>query len=322
MKWIAVLVSGLVFLASCSNDSASSEQAATEEQTTPTENSDDLFGPMDLPEEKNVDFDWQGHRGARGYMPENTFQAFAEAINAGVNTLEMDLVISKDSQVVVSHEPWINSKICLDYKGNEIPESDELNLNIFEMNYDMVRSYDCGSKGNPDFPEQRKMKAHKPLLKQIFNLAKSMSKDMDHPFPYFNLELKSKPDWVGVYVPDPSTFVSLVLEEIKEADLEKMVNIQSFDPAILKEVKAQNESMPVALLVDNANGLGSNVERLGFTPEYYSPHFLLCTEDMVEKAHDMGMKVIPWTVNDTETMQQLKDMGVDGIITDFPNKKI
>lgn len=322
MKRIAVLLSGLLFLASCSNTNDAHDAATEKDSTATSQNSEDLFGPMDLPAEKDVEFDWQGHRGARGYMPENSFQAFAEAINAGVNTLEMDLVISKDSQVVVSHEPWINAKICLDYKGNEIPESDGLNLNIFEMNYDMVRSYDCGSKGNPDFPEQRKMKAHKPLLKQIFNLAKSMSKDMDRPFPYFNLELKSKPDWVGVYVPAPPTFVSLVLEQVQEAGLESMVNIQSFDPAILKEVKNQQKEMPVALLVDNANGIDSNLDRLGFTPEYYSPHFLLCTADMVKKAHDLGMKIIPWTVNDPETMQQLKEMGVDGIITDFPNKKI
>ncbi|MCB0663874.1 MAG: hypothetical protein KDC24_14095 [Saprospiraceae bacterium] len=322
MKWYAGALLGISFLVACSNEPSTNDSESMGDTTEKTENSDDMFGPMDLPETKNVEFDWQGHRGARGYMPENTFQAFAEAINAGVNTLEMDLVISKDSQVVVSHEPWINAKFCQDYKGNDISEDEELNLNIFQMNYDIVRSYDCGSKGNTDFPDQRKMKAHKPLLKQIFNLAKSMSKQPEFTFPYFNLEIKSKADWVGVYVPEPSTFVSLVLKEVNEAGMHKMVNLQSFDIAILKEIKKQDPDMPVALLVDNADGMESNVQKLGYTPEIYSPYYLLCTKDMVTKAHDMGMKVIPWTVNDQEAMQQLKDMGVDGIITDFPNKKI
>ena len=101
-------------------------------------------------------FDIQGHRGARGLEPENTIPAFILALDSGVTTLELDVVITKDKQVVVSHEPWISSSICLDTAGNAIPEKDEKKLNIYQMTYDQVAKYDCGSKGNDKFPQQEK----------------------------------------------------------------------------------------------------------------------------------------------------------------------
>ncbi len=112
-------------------------------------------------------FDVQGHRGARGLMPENTIPAFLLALDSGVTTLEMDLVITKDKQVLVSHEPWMSAAYCLDSSGREIKEKDEKRYNIFQMNYDEVKGWDCGSKGNPGFLEQKKMKVSKPLLAEV-----------------------------------------------------------------------------------------------------------------------------------------------------------
>jgi glycerophosphoryl diester phosphodiesterase len=321
MRLFSILLVLALFVSSCQNETSKNTAAETQDEIQPTE--ENPYPNMKLPTgRKNDEFDWQAHRGGRGLLPENTFQAFVQAINTGVTTLEMDLVISKDSQVVVSHEPWISSKICLDYNGNEIPEDKELEMNIFQMNYGMVKACDCGSKGNPEFPEQKKMKSSKPLLKNIFEVCKSYSSKSQKELPYFNLEIKSRPDWVGVFVPEPATFVKLVLEVVNASGVKEAVNIQSFDPEILKEVKSQDPNMPVSLLVDNAKGMEANLATLGFTPEFYSPHYMLCTNEMVSSAHDKGMKVIPWTVNDQETMKQLKDMGVDGIITDYPNKKI
>ncbi|MEZ4951480.1 MAG: glycerophosphodiester phosphodiesterase family protein [Saprospiraceae bacterium] len=320
MRSFSILLIVALFMSSCQNESS---ETATNAEIEPQASAENPYPNLKLPESRDdKEFDWQAHRGGRGLLPENTFQAFLLAIREGVTTLEMDLVISKDSQVVVSHEPWISSKICLDYNGKEIPEDKELEMNIFQMNYGMVKACDCGSKGNPDFPEQKKMKSSKPLLKNIFEVSKAYTSQNNKALPYFNLEIKSKPDWVGVYVPDNETFVKLVLEVVNNSGVKEAVNIQSFDAGILKEVKKQDPNMPVSLLVDNANGLESNLASLGFTPEFYSPHYLLCTNEMVTSAHDKGMKVIPWTVNDQETMKQLKDMGVDGIITDYPNKKI
>src|SRR5271154_1501859 len=99
-------------------------------------------------------FDVQGHRGARGLMPENTIPAFLLALDSGVTTLEMDLAVTKDKQIVVSHEPWMSAAYSLNPEGHEILEKDEKKYNIFQMTYEQVKQWDCGVKGNSKFPQQ------------------------------------------------------------------------------------------------------------------------------------------------------------------------
>ena len=113
-------------------------------------------------------FSIEGHRGARGYVPENTIPSFKKALEQGSDTLELDVVVSKDGKVVVSHEPWFSSVISLDKDGNAIPAEKEREYNIFQMPYSEVKLYDVGSMGNKGFPEQVKMKVAKPLLSDVF----------------------------------------------------------------------------------------------------------------------------------------------------------
>src|SRR5690348_1825360 len=112
-------------------------------------------------------FDIQGHRGARGLRPENTIPAFLMALDSGVTTLELDIAITKDKQVIVSHEPWMSASICLDSSGSAIPEKEERKFNIYQMTYAQVQGFDCGSIGNSRFPRQEKMKSAKPLLRDV-----------------------------------------------------------------------------------------------------------------------------------------------------------
>ena len=109
-------------------------------------------------------FDIQGHRGARGLMPENTIPAFLMALDSGVTTLELDLAVTKDNQLVISHEPWMSAAICLSPLGDTIKTKDERKFNIYKMTYAEVKGWDCGSLGNEKFPQQKKQVAAKPLL--------------------------------------------------------------------------------------------------------------------------------------------------------------
>ncbi|MEZ5024811.1 MAG: glycerophosphodiester phosphodiesterase family protein [Chitinophagales bacterium] len=120
-------------------------------------------------------FDIEGHRGARGYLPENSLEGFKKAIEMGVTTLEMDVVITKDKQVILSHEPWISPSICLDSAGHTIADSLKHFWNIYELTYEEVTLFQCGSFPHNNFPDQKQIPHAKPLLKEVIHLAESMS---------------------------------------------------------------------------------------------------------------------------------------------------
>jgi glycerophosphoryl diester phosphodiesterase len=138
----------------------------------------------------NMVIDKQGHRGCRGLMPENTIPAFLKAVDLGVNTLEMDLVITRDNKVLVSHEPFFNHEITTLPNGELVLESNEKELNIYKMDYSEVIKYDVGSKVHPRFTQQLKMKVHKPLLSEVIDSVELYSKENHKPALYYNIETK------------------------------------------------------------------------------------------------------------------------------------
>jgi glycerophosphoryl diester phosphodiesterase len=252
-------------------------------------------------------FDSQGHRGSRGLMPENTFPAMRTALDLGVVTLEMDVVVTRDKKVVVSHEPWM---------GQE-----ERSLNIYQMTYDDVKKYDVGMKPHPRFPRQQKLKVHKPLLADLLDSVQQYMMTSRRPLPFFNIETKSLPQGDGIYHPAPAEFVELLMAVIKEKQLEERVIIQSFDFRTLKYLHEKYPSIKTAMLIEgfDKRGLENQLSALGFSPTIYSPSFELVTAELVQQCHERKIKIIPWTVNDRDKILELKEMGVDGIISDYPD---
>ncbi|AEI47056.1 glycerophosphodiester phosphodiesterase [Runella slithyformis] len=278
---------------------------------------------MQLSIAQTADFNWQGHRGCRGLMPENTIPAFLKALDLGVTTLELDVVISKDRRVVVSHEPYFHPDFSIDPNGRPVPRSPKINL--YELTYDEIKGYDVGSKGNPDFPQQQKIKVAKPLLSEMIQAVESYRKDKNIPLFWYNIEIKSEESEYDQSQPQPSVFSDLVYAEIIRSLPVDRVIVQSFDFAVLRYWKQQIEAgnyqkVTLAALVSNLKGIDRNLEKLGFLPEVYSPYFQLLTSEKVQMLHDRGMKVIPWTVNTTAEMRRIQNMGVDGIITDYPDR--
>ena len=146
-------------------------------------------------------FDLEGHRGCRGLMPENTIPAMLTAIDLNVNTLEMDVVITADQEVVVSHEPFFNHEITTLPAGDTIKAENEWQYNIFHMTYDSVKLYDVGVKPHPRFPSQRKMKVVKPLLEDIIDAVEDYLIKTNHPEVFYNIEIKSLDSGDHVYHP-------------------------------------------------------------------------------------------------------------------------
>ena len=263
----------------------------------------------------HFNFDLQGHRGARGLYPENSLIAFEKAIEMGVNTIELDVVVTKDNQILVSHDPFFNSIICLDSVGNRIKKEDELNLNIFQTTYSQVQQYDCGSIKHPQFPEQTNSKVSKPLLLDVIAQSELLSSQKIQ----YNIEIKSTPEGDNKYHPTPQVFVDLFIKTIQGRIPMERLTIQSFDFRVLRYIHQAYPDYRLAALVYK-DDVRTNLDALGFIPNSYIPEHTLLTAKIVAELQAKGMKVIPWTINETSRMKTVLGWGVDGIITDYPNR--
>jgi len=264
-------------------------------------------------------FDLQGHRGARGLAPENTFPAFIAALQQGVTTLELDVVITKDWQVLVSHDPWINSRFCKDSRGRKIRRMAPIRHNIYRMTYEKVRTYDCGTTPHPRFPGQALQPAHKPLLREVIPEIQDYIATHQLPAVSFNIEIKSFRFGDDIFHPSPDIFADLLVAELKKLGILEQTTIQSFDIRPLKYLHKQYPGVRLSLLIEGNKGIEKRLHRLGFLPDIYSPAFRLVDSSLVQAVHQKGMLLIPWTVNRKEDILQLLEWGVDGVITDYPD---
>lgn len=267
-------------------------------------------------------FDIEGHRGCRGLYPENTIVAFIEALNLRVNTLEMDVVVSKDNQLVVSHDPFVSDQICNTPSGQPVTAANQSTYRLYNLNYNEIRKFDCGSRGNAKFPDQKSIPAYKPLLSEVIDTVEKYIAEHHLPPVQYNIETKSTPDGDFVNHPAPDVFAKLLYNMIMQKGILSRTIVQSFDPRTLQAVKQIDNTVNTALLVFNADGLEKNLKRLNFKPTIYSPNYLLVNKKMIIQCHKLHIRIIPWTVNDIDKMQKLKKAGVDGLITDYPDRAI
>lgn len=266
-------------------------------------------------------FDKQGHRGCRGLMPENTVPAMLHALGMGVTTLEMDVVITKDKKVILSHEPWFGQEITSKPDGTYMGDREERKFNIYWMTYEQTKTFDVGMKPHPRFPQQQKMKVTKPLLSEVVDSISQYAMTAKRAVFYYNIETKTSLMGDGVFHPAPEEFVELLMAVIKEKQIEDFVIIQSFDFRTLQYLHQKYPNIKTAMLIEDFDkrNFEEQVKELGFTPTIYSPAYKLVTEKLIKACHKQGVKIIPWTVNEKAKIAELKAMGVDGIITDYPN---
>ncbi len=292
----AIVILGLAVMSSCNTSSNTAEQKPLGE------------------------FDKQGHRGSRGLMPENTIPAMLRAIDEGVTTLEMDVVISKDSQVVVSHDPFFHQNITTTPAGKSLSKKEAANHLLFTMNYDSIRKYDVGLKPHPDFQQQQKIAVHKPLLKDLVMEVEKYAAEKNNPVHY-NIEIKSKAEGDGVAHPPIPAFTELVIKTLQELGTLNKTIIQSFDIRPLQYLHQNYPDVQTSLLIlgTDKRTLDEQLNELGFVPAFYSPHYNLVSAELLKQCHQKNIRVVPWTVNNKKEIEHLKSLGVDGIITDYPN---
>ncbi len=278
--------------------------------------------PLKMPPKSLSIPEIHGHRGCRGLRPENTLAGFLHALELRVDVLELDVIISADEQVVVSHEPWLSAAICQDAAGKRIHPTSEREHNLFQMPYAAIRRYDCGSICNPRFPQQQPEAAYKPLLQEVIMKANTYAQELGRPLPFFSIEIKSSPAGDGIFHPSPPHFVELVLVVVRATGIAARTTLLSFDKRVLQAARNQVSALPLCLLVEDEQPLAEHLNELGFVPAVYGPEHRLVNEKLVAEVHTCGMRLIPWTVNEPAEMQRLIALGVDGITTDYPDRLV
>jgi glycerophosphoryl diester phosphodiesterase len=241
-----------------------------------------------------------GHRGARARLPENTLPAFRYAIDQGVDSLELDVLITKDGVPVVVHDLHINGDTC---------SGPHLGAAIYDLTLEELRECDCGAKRNPLFPGQTPVPGTPiPTLDEVFALGQGNS-------VRFSVEAKIFPDQPEL-TPAPEPFARLILDRVRQHGLTRRVTFQSFDPRILIAMKKLDASIPRAALIETDcewDAVAREFEATSISPEYR-----LVTKERVAWAHDNGLTVVPWTVNRPEDWAAMAAAGVDAIISDDP----
>jgi glycerophosphoryl diester phosphodiesterase len=255
------------------------------------------------------------HRGFRGLYPENTLLAFEQALALGVDVLEMDVCISKDLQVFVSHEPWLNHELISNYKEQSITAHNERQFNLFELNYDEIRSIAISTILHPRFPLQQQVSSFKPLLSEVFEMAEAYSQQKIA----YSIELKYVHADQGIYHPTYEIFYQQVEQVLKKYKINERAILQCFEPKVLQYIHQQNPQQKLSYLVEDHADYEKHLQELGFTPFAYSPDFSFVNEEMKQFLDHKNIALTPWTVNELEDMKKLIDLGVEGIISDYPN---
>ena len=285
------------------------------------------------------DFDLQGHRGTRGLAPENTLAAFAKALEIGVTTLELDLALTKDGVLVVSHDPYINPDIARDSDGKFLDARGPLirSLTLAEVKQYRLGILRPGTRYAQNFPQQQPAENERyPTLKEVFDLAREAGKQVR-----FNIEIKTDPTRPDDTAPIDE-FAVAVVDLLRAENMVDRVYVQSFDFRPLLVVKKKDARIKTACLtierdfdnvqrgragaspwlagfdIDDEQFIAIIVKKIGCS--VWSPFWRDATEPRLNHAHELGQKVIPWTVNDPKDIGYVIDMGFDGVITDYPDR--
>jgi glycerophosphoryl diester phosphodiesterase len=281
-------------------------------------------------------FDLQGHRGARGLAPENTLPAFERALAIGVSTLELDIGVTADGVVVVSHDPALNPAIVRDAAGKWLPGRGPL---IKDLRLRELQQYDVG-RIDPSTPYARTFSTQQPVdgarmptLAQVFDLVRARGASHVR----FNIETKLSPQLPQDTLP-PEAMADALLQAIRDAGMRERVSIQSFDWRTLQRVQQREPGIPtVYLSIQTSNNdntkdgtwtAGLRLADHGSVPrmvkaaggKVWAPNAGALTEALVREAQALGLQVIPWTVNQPADMDRIVGWGVDGLITDYPDR--
>ena len=265
--------------------------------------------------------DVQAHRGGAGLMPENTIEAMKHALDMGVNTLELDLQVSKDGLVVVSHDPYFHHRYAIRPDGSYVGKDDPKEY-IYTMPYSEVAKYDVGSRESDVWPGKACIKTVKPLANDLIDFVENYTKEKGLSPVRYNIEIKSKDAaGEGQNWPTYDRFVTECCKFLHSKQLDDRLVVQSFDVRALNYMHEKYPEFILSYLVDaNAPDFETYMGYLKFTPQWLSPHHTITDGDLVKKCREKGIKLVPWTVDKPEDIKRILDLGVEAIISNYPDR--
>ncbi len=270
-------------------------------------------------EEYKVDV--QAHRGGMGLYPEESLEAMINSVKLGVNTLEMDMCISQDGQVVLSHDRFFHHRYATRPDGTPVMAGDSL-VYLYQLPYSEIAKWDVGMKYNSDWPEKKCIPTAKPIAADVIAAVEAYIKENNLPPVKYNIEIKSSDEeGEGVLWPEYHQFTDLCMAVMDSFDLGDRLIIQCFDERVLNYI---NEKYPGHILSSLWESWETDFDRqmslLEFTPQWVSPAHETVDSTFMARAHECGMKVVTWTVDDPEEMNRLMDLGVEAIISNYPDR--
>ena len=246
-----------------------------------------------------------GHRGCRGIYPENTIEGFKKAISFGVDGIEFDVVVNKNQELVISHESYIDTNYCLTNK------LDNDSLNIYKMINAEIKKIDCGSKFVKEFPNQLKVKERKPTFKEF-------KKELNEYNGDILFEIKCEYNLVNEYFPEYENYAKIIFKETRYSKQLDKIYFMSFDYRILNELFKIMPNSKYIYLSSNKE-FEQEMKFLNFEPYGVGLDYNIISQKIIDFVHNKKQVIYGWTINDKENSKTLTSMGLDGVITDYPN---
>lgn len=268
--------------------------------------------------------DVQPHRGGAGLRPQNTVSSMKHAMDLGCNTLEMDFQVSRDGKIFVSHENYAHPGYVTKPDGTPVTK-DEPRINFYQMDYEDIVKYETGLRMDSSFPEKLLMEEHKPLAEDLINFIEEYTAANGLSPMRYNIEIKTTTDTKkeGVVCPVYTEFCDKVMEFLISKNLGDRLIIQIFDVRALNYLHSKWPEVKLAYLTSaKQTDLEANLAKLDFTPDWYSPNYVLVDEEMVKTCRERGIRLVPWTVDEPADIQRMIDLGCEAVITNYPDRML
>ncbi|MEY3399232.1 MAG: hypothetical protein RL220_1826 [Bacteroidota bacterium] len=260
-----------------------------------------------------------GHRGCRGLRTENSIDSCTHAFAAGAEYIEIDIVVTSDHKLLVSHDPWMNAVLCSYPDGSIIRPEEEKDINIYMMTLSEAQQFRIGDRPEPRFPFQQTNPGAKPALKEVMDCISQLTLPDHHPRG-LNIEIKSREGWDGLYHPAPDVYVDLLLNELESYGYSGKIILQSFDPRILIELQRRNAPYPLVFLTETEPDPEKVMDLFNFSPWGIGVHHGLITRDYLVACRERGVELLAWTVNEEHDIMEMMKLGVRHLITDYPDR--